>query len=134
MGPAASLSAEQVINTWPEAELERVFREFGEERDARRLARRIAAFRMEAPILSTHDLVKAVGRSAREGRSRIHPATRIFQVSCCLVLQSFCCSTTSAWEHKHWCQSVWYGSACLLDRECCPYPIRAAVGPSDCRQ
>lgn len=42
MGPAAQHSAEDIVNTWPEAELGRIFREWGEDRAWRRLASKIA--------------------------------------------------------------------------------------------
>jgi 16S rRNA (cytosine1402-N4)-methyltransferase len=40
MDPAASLSAADAVNTWPEAELGRVIKEYGEERYWRAIARR----------------------------------------------------------------------------------------------
>lgn len=43
MDPAAPLSAERVVNEWPEAELGRVFREYGEERYWKSIARRWAS-------------------------------------------------------------------------------------------
>jgi 16S rRNA (cytosine1402-N4)-methyltransferase len=43
MDPGAALSAELAVNSWSEAELGRVIREFGEERHWRGIARRWAA-------------------------------------------------------------------------------------------
>lgn len=40
MDPGAALSAEELVNGWPEAELGRVFREYGEERYWKSIARR----------------------------------------------------------------------------------------------
>lgn len=40
MDPSAALSAETAVNTWPEAELGRVFKDYGEERYWRSIARR----------------------------------------------------------------------------------------------
>ncbi len=41
MGPSAGSSAEEIINTWSEADLGRIFREYGEERAWRRIAQKI---------------------------------------------------------------------------------------------
>eukprot|EP00887_Chlorella_sp_A99_P001107 scaffold14.g1107.t1 len=87
MDPGAALSAEELVNTWPEEELGRVFREFGEERHWRGIARRVAAVRAAAPITTTAQLAAAVGspggggrRGGRgEGGRGKHPATRVFQ-------------------------------------------------------
>jgi len=58
-------------------ELEGVFRDFGEERYARRIARAVAG---RSDIATTGELAEAVERAVpRTGRGRIHPATRIFQ-------------------------------------------------------
>jgi 16S rRNA (cytosine1402-N4)-methyltransferase len=81
-GPTAA----EVVNRYPEGDLERIFREYGEERQARRIARAIARARREGPIATTGDLAalirRAKGRTGagpaqREGR--VDPATRVFQ-------------------------------------------------------
>lgn len=41
MDPSAQHSAEEIVNTWPEADLGRIFREWGEERAWRSLASKI---------------------------------------------------------------------------------------------
>ena len=67
---------------WPEEEIARILRDYGEERHWRLLARRICERRGEAPITSTAQLVAAIGRvpGMKAGRSGgIHPATRTFQ-------------------------------------------------------
>lgn len=43
MGPSAVASAEQIVNTWSEAELGSVFRDYGEERHWKGIARRCVA-------------------------------------------------------------------------------------------
>ena len=40
MGPSAVASAEQLVNTWPEAQLGQIFREYGEERHWKGIASR----------------------------------------------------------------------------------------------
>lgn len=81
MDPEASLSAEVLVNTWPEAQIGKILKEFGEERYWKSIARRIAAAREEAPILTTQQLVKAIGNPGGGGRSKEkkHPSTRTFQ-------------------------------------------------------
>lgn len=62
-------------------ELKKIFREFGEERFAGRIARRIVQRREEQPLTRTTELaelVAAVVPPSRD-RERIHPATRVFQ-------------------------------------------------------
>lgn len=80
------LDAFQVVNQFPVAEVERILRDYGEERRARRIALAIDAQRNKAPIVTTRQLADlvttAIGREARGRRtmrSRIHPATRTFQ-------------------------------------------------------
>ena len=66
-----------VVNTYPEEELERILREYGEEPFARRIARNIVAMR---PINSTGQLVEAVVKAIpKKVRRKRHPATRTFQ-------------------------------------------------------
>jgi 16S rRNA (cytosine1402-N4)-methyltransferase len=81
-------TAADVVNEESEAELERIFREYGEERQARRIARAVVEARSEAPFSTTADLrdliykVKGGGPGAgyRPGREgRVDPATRVFQ-------------------------------------------------------
>lgn len=67
--------AAQLVNRLPEPELATLLREFGEERRARAIARRIVRRR---PLRSTTELARVVA-SAFPRRQRIHPATRTFQ-------------------------------------------------------
>jgi 16S rRNA (cytosine1402-N4)-methyltransferase len=84
----AELTAADVVNQASEEELEKIFRDYGEERQARRIARAIGRARLERPIETTGELRQLVGRVARahggdRGRKpwgeRIDPATRVFQ-------------------------------------------------------
>ena len=74
-------SAYEVVNTYPAAELERILRDYGEERWARRIAEFIVDARKETPIQTTGALVeiikKAIPKKARE--TGPHPAKRSFQ-------------------------------------------------------
>jgi 16S rRNA (cytosine1402-N4)-methyltransferase len=74
-------TAEEIVNTESEAALSRLLRHYGEEPQARRIARRIVASRKKAPIRTGRQLadvvVPALPATARYGR-KIHPATRTF--------------------------------------------------------
>lgn len=72
------ITAEEVVNGFTEKELARIFREFGEEPAARRIAGAIVEERRKAPILTTGRLADAVGK-VRRRTGRLHPATRTFQ-------------------------------------------------------
>ena len=81
MGPDAPSTAAEVLGSYDEYELKRIFRDYGEERWAGRIARRIVATRMEKPLETTGQLAELVRDTVPKGRvpSRIHPATRVFQ-------------------------------------------------------
>lgn len=53
-------SAKEILNQWPEEELERVIREYGEERFSARIAAGIVREREEKPLETTGDLVKII--------------------------------------------------------------------------
>jgi 16S rRNA (cytosine1402-N4)-methyltransferase len=72
------LSAFDVVNRYPENELEKILREFGEERLARKVAKAIAQARERKPIATCSELSKIIEKVYRV-RGRIHPATRTFQ-------------------------------------------------------
>jgi 16S rRNA (cytosine1402-N4)-methyltransferase len=71
-----TVTAADVVNTYPVEELARVIWAYGEERKSRIVARRIAEAR---PVKTTGQLAKIVERALRAGRQRVHPATRVFQ-------------------------------------------------------
>ncbi len=81
MDTSTGMTAADVVNSLSPEELTRIFREYGEERFARRIARRIEQVRAETPLLTTRELAELVRDAVPKGRvpSRIHPATRIFQ-------------------------------------------------------
>ena len=81
MDRTAGLTAYEVVNTWPEAELKRILYTYGEERYAPRIAAAIAARRTERPIATTLELADLI-RSAMPAqalREKQHPAKRSFQ-------------------------------------------------------
>jgi 16S rRNA (cytosine1402-N4)-methyltransferase len=77
------VTAQEIINTWPEEELIKIFREYGEERFARRIVQKIVQYRGLAPIQTTSQLFEAIKKSvpfARAGHNRTDRiAARIFQ-------------------------------------------------------
>ncbi|GFH24757.1 SET domain-containing protein, partial [Haematococcus lacustris] len=82
MDPASALTAEEVVNSWSEAELGRILRTYGEEKLWRQVAHRIVQARQEGPLRSTQQLAQAVGQTrvgGPRGSKGIHPATRAFQ-------------------------------------------------------
>ncbi len=78
---AQELTAAAIVNSWKEHELAEIFRDYGEERMARRIAEAIVKARKSEKIYRTAQLadivVAALPRSYEHGR--IHPATRTFQ-------------------------------------------------------
>ena len=78
MGAEGSAAAE-VVNEYPEAELERILRELGEERFARRIAGAIVRARARAPLQSTRELAAVVAAAVPKRRGGPHPARRAFQ-------------------------------------------------------
>ncbi|MBI2756513.1 MAG: 16S rRNA (cytosine(1402)-N(4))-methyltransferase RsmH [Chloroflexi bacterium] len=76
---AGTATAADLLNTLDEAELAALFREYGEEPRARRLASVVIRRRERAPFARTGDLVAAAMQALGPRRGRTHPATRVFQ-------------------------------------------------------
>jgi 16S rRNA (cytosine1402-N4)-methyltransferase len=79
MSAGEGLSAADVVNNAPEGELKRIFREYGEERHASRIARAIAADRKIRPFERTLQLADMIARVAPSHERHKHAATRVFQ-------------------------------------------------------
>ena len=81
MDGSASLTAYEVVNTWSADRLNRILRDYGEERYARRITAGILAAREKAPISSTLELVEIIKTAlpAPALREKQHPAKRSFQ-------------------------------------------------------
>ena len=81
MDPGAELSAREIVNEWSERDLTTIFRDYGEERYARQIARTIGRRRRDRPFERTGELVEtikaAIPAPARFGDG--HPAKRVFQ-------------------------------------------------------
>ena len=79
MSAGAGPSAADVVNGATQGELVRIFRDFGEERFAPRIARAIVADRRERPFETTLQLAGMIARVAPSRERTKHPATRVFQ-------------------------------------------------------
>ncbi len=81
MDQSRGLSAYDIINTFPEEELKKIIKDYGEEMMAERIVKRISMRRKTSPIGTTAELadviVKALPSTFKT--RRIHPATRTFQ-------------------------------------------------------
>ena len=77
--PEGRPTAAELVNTWSEEELARLFFEYGEERYSRRVARRIVEARRVEPIATTGRLAEIVRKSIPGKWGPIDPATRVFQ-------------------------------------------------------
>jgi 16S rRNA (cytosine1402-N4)-methyltransferase len=100
MDPDSELSAATVVNEWPEARLVEAIRNYGDERRARAIARRIVASR---PLATTSELVEAIRMAlppaVRFGRG--NPAKRTFQAIRIAVngeLDALDAALPEAWE------------------------------------
>jgi 16S rRNA (cytosine1402-N4)-methyltransferase len=80
MDPSNPLTAEVIINTWSEADLGRLFRNYGEEKRWRAAARAIVSARQARPIATTLELVEVLRPALPNyNKKGIHPATLVFQ-------------------------------------------------------
>jgi 16S rRNA (cytosine1402-N4)-methyltransferase len=78
MDRSQRVSAWDIVNRYPENELDRILKEFGEERLSRKIAKAIITWRGKGPIDTCTELSKII-EGVYGGRGRIHPATRTFQ-------------------------------------------------------
>ena len=81
MDSSQSLTAYEVVNTYSLTDLARIFREYGEDKYAYQIAKRIVKVRENGPIVTTDnlvDLIKSV-KPAKELAKKGHPAKQIFQ-------------------------------------------------------
>ncbi len=79
MNPLRGVSAKEWLAEASERELTRVFREFGEERHARRIARSIVLARQKQRLETTGQLARLIEETTGRREQNKHPATRCFQ-------------------------------------------------------
>ena len=75
----SDFSAYDVVNTYKESDLVRIFSEYGEERFSKRIAKKIAEYRLLKNIKTTKELADIIVSATPKIKSSIHPATRVFQ-------------------------------------------------------
>jgi 16S rRNA (cytosine1402-N4)-methyltransferase len=81
MNTQSGITAEEIINKSSEDSLRKIFSDYGEERRAKQIARKIVKTRKDKPIKTSKQLAGIVVGPAKKGKSayqRIHPATRVF--------------------------------------------------------
>ena len=81
MDTRQSLSAKEIVNEYPERELYRIIRDYGEDQFAKNIAKHIAAARMDRPIETTGELNELI-KAAIPAKMRAnggHPSKRTFQ-------------------------------------------------------
>ena len=81
MDQNANLSAYEIVNTYSLFDLTRIFREYGEEKYAYEIAKRIVREREQKPVETTFELVDIIKRSlpSKELSKKGHPAKQVFQ-------------------------------------------------------
>ncbi len=79
MDPARGVSASEWLAGATETEIANVLREFGEERQARRIARKIVESRRQQPLQTTRQLAGLIESVLGNRKDKKHPATKSFQ-------------------------------------------------------
>jgi len=76
-----NLTAAEIVNTWSQLELEKIIKEYGEERFAKNISRQIVESRKNKKITTTNELVNIIKSAVPKKYlyAKIHPATRTFQ-------------------------------------------------------
>lgn len=72
-------NAYDIVNTYSEADLVRIFSEYGEERFSKRIAKKIVEQRRVKKLETTNELADLIMHATPRVKSSIHPATRVFQ-------------------------------------------------------
>lgn len=77
----SGLTAAEIVNQWPPQELERILREYGEEKFSKQIAKGIIEARKQKSIISTFQLTETIKKSVPlwYAHKKINPATKTFQ-------------------------------------------------------
>jgi 16S rRNA (cytosine1402-N4)-methyltransferase len=78
MDASQSLTAEDVVNSYPEEKLANIIYAYGEEHASRKVAKAICQARRKRRITTTQELVEVI-ETVLPRRGRLHPATKTFQ-------------------------------------------------------
>jgi len=76
-----NLTAETIVNDWPEEKIEQILKEYGEEKFSRKIAKNIVQHRKQGRIKTTFSLIEIIkdATPSQYWRGKIHYATRTFQ-------------------------------------------------------
>jgi len=78
MDQSSSFSAKELVNSYSEEMLIKIFKEYGEIKDAKKLASAIVKYREEKEIQSSKELAEIITKNSYK-KGKIHPATLAFQ-------------------------------------------------------
>ena len=76
---ASGVSAADIVNSFSEADLARIFYILGDEKRSYPIAGAIVRGRVEKPFETTLELASLIENTVSKGKSKIHPATKVFQ-------------------------------------------------------
>lgn len=79
MGPSSPLTAADIVNTWSDQQLAKIFWEYGDEKAARKIAKHLCQQREMQPYLTTTQLAQSIEKLMPRMGKKIHPATKVFQ-------------------------------------------------------
>ena len=77
-GESIERSCKEVVNTYSEKDLKRIFKDYGDEKYSSKIAKKIIIERDKTEIITTNQLVEIIA-SVKKIRKKIHPATQVFQ-------------------------------------------------------
>ena len=77
-GQSIERSCKEIVNTYSEKDLKRIFKDYGDEKYSSKIAKKIIIERDKREIITTNQLVEIIA-SVKKIRKKIHPATQVFQ-------------------------------------------------------
>lgn len=78
MDQSSAISAKDIVNSYSLDELTKILREYGEIREAKKIAKKIVEYRVKKEISSSKELANLVLEVVKK-KGKIHPATQLFQ-------------------------------------------------------
>ncbi len=79
LDPSSPHTAKEIVNTFSEEDLTQIFTQYGEEREAKKIAYSIVSARSSSLINTAKELADIVRHAKRSHFKRVHPATQVFQ-------------------------------------------------------
>lgn len=89
-GNQTEITAQEILSSYSQKDLTEIFRKYGEEKLAGLISKRIIEVRQQSPITSPNqlvDIVTDVYKNQYRGKSKINPATKVFQALRIIVNQ-----------------------------------------------